>query len=178
MPSSWTSYISCSSHKNNWMKCRLTFCYVRKGLSQISKYGMHSTSIRLLLWWPSLDVGRSASTTSSSSIFLNGSNHSLEHPVLLWLTARTPFPTDTGTSSLLKVGLRGKRPRSLHRLVPKQYYHLGTAQGTEGLCLSCVTYYPFTPAYAQTITKSQGQNIKHLIIWSDSSLVPPGTAYV
>ena len=178
MPSSWTSYISCSSHKNNWMKCRLTLCYVRKGLSQISKYGMHSTSIRLLLWWPSLDVGRSASTTSSSSIFLNGSNHSLEHPVLLWLTARTPFPTDTGTSSLLKVGLRGKRPRSLHRLVPKQYYHLGTAQGTEGLRLSCVTYYPFTPAYAQTITKSQEQNIKHLIIWSDSSLVPPGTAYV
>ena len=137
MPSSWTSYISCSSHKNNWMKCRLTLCYVRKGLSQISKYGMHSTSIRLLRWWPSLDVGRSASTTSSSSIFLNGSNHSLEHPVLLWLTERTPSPTDTCTSSLLKIGLRGKRPRSLHRLVPKQYYHLGTAQGTEGLRLSC-----------------------------------------
>jgi len=25
-----------------------------------------------------------------------------------------------------------------------------------------LTYYPFTPSYAQTITKSQGQNIKHL----------------
>ena len=25
-----------------------------------------------------------------------------------------------------------------------------------------VTYYPFTPAYSQTITKSQGQNTKHL----------------
>lgn len=24
----------------------------------------------------------------------------------------------------------------------------------------CVTYYPFTPAYVQTITKLQGQNIK------------------
>lgn len=41
-----------------------------------------------------------------------------------------------------------------------------------------VTYYPFTPAYAQTITKSQGQNIKHLIVWLDSDLVPAGTAYV
>ena len=41
-----------------------------------------------------------------------------------------------------------------------------------------VTYYPFTPPYAQTITKSQGQNIKHLIVWLDSDLVPAGTAYV
>ena len=41
-----------------------------------------------------------------------------------------------------------------------------------------VTYYPFMPAYAQTITKSQGQNIKHLIVWLDSDLVPAGTAYV
>ena len=40
-----------------------------------------------------------------------------------------------------------------------------------------VTYYPFTPAYAQTITKSQGQNIKQLIIWLDGDLVPAGTAY-
>ena len=37
----------------------------------------------------------------------------------------------------------------------------------------CVTYYPFTPACAQTITKLQGQNIKHLIIWLHSPLVPP-----
>ena len=41
-----------------------------------------------------------------------------------------------------------------------------------------VTYYPFMPAYAQTITKSQGQNIKHLIVWLDSDLVPADTAYV
>ena len=41
-----------------------------------------------------------------------------------------------------------------------------------------VTYYPFTPAYAQTITKSQGQNIKHLVLWLDSPLVPAGTGYV
>ena len=41
-----------------------------------------------------------------------------------------------------------------------------------------VTKYPFTPAYAQTKTKSQGQNIRHLIVWLDSKLVPAGTAYV
>ena len=40
------------------------------------------------------------------------------------------------------------------------------------------TYYPFTPAYAQTITKSQGQNIKHLVLWLDSPIVPAGTGYV
>ena len=41
-----------------------------------------------------------------------------------------------------------------------------------------VTRYPFTPAYAQTIIKAQGQNINHLIIWLDSALVPADTAYV
>ena len=41
-----------------------------------------------------------------------------------------------------------------------------------------VTRYPFTPAYAQTIIKAQGQNIHHLIIWLDSPLVPADTAYV
>ena len=41
-----------------------------------------------------------------------------------------------------------------------------------------VTRYPFTPSYAQTIIKAQGQNIQHLIIWLDSALVPVGTAYV
>ena len=40
-----------------------------------------------------------------------------------------------------------------------------------------ITRYPFNPAYAQTITKSQGRNIRHLIIWLDSALVP-GTGYV
>ena len=37
-----------------------------------------------------------------------------------------------------------------------------------------VTYYPFTLAYVQTITKSQGQNIKHLVLWLDSPIVPAG----
>ena len=41
-----------------------------------------------------------------------------------------------------------------------------------------ITEYPFCPAYAQTITKSQGRNIKHLIIWLDSDTVPAGTGYV
>ena len=41
-----------------------------------------------------------------------------------------------------------------------------------------ITRYPFNPAYAQTITKSQGRNIRHLIIWLDSDLIPPGTGYV
>ena len=41
-----------------------------------------------------------------------------------------------------------------------------------------ITRYPFTPAYAQTITNSQGRNIRHLIIWLDSDIVPPGTGYV
>ena len=41
-----------------------------------------------------------------------------------------------------------------------------------------VTIYPFTPAYAQTIIKAQGQNISHLIIWLDCPIVPAGTAYV
>ena len=41
-----------------------------------------------------------------------------------------------------------------------------------------ITHYLFTPAYPQTITKSQDRNIRHLIIWLDSDLVPPGTGYV
>ena len=41
-----------------------------------------------------------------------------------------------------------------------------------------ITCYPFTPAYAQTIIKSQARNICHLIIWLDSDVVPPGTGYV
>lgn len=38
-----------------------------------------------------------------------------------------------------------------------------------------VNHYPFAPAYAQTIIKSQRQS---LIIWLDCELVPAGTAYV
>ena len=41
-----------------------------------------------------------------------------------------------------------------------------------------VTTYPLTPAYATTISKCQGQNIRHLLVWLDSTLVPPGLAYV
>ena len=41
-----------------------------------------------------------------------------------------------------------------------------------------VTRYPFTPAYARTISKSQGQNLKHLLVWLDCPVVPPGLAYV
>ena len=37
-----------------------------------------------------------------------------------------------------------------------------------------VTRYPFTPAYARTICKSQGQNLKHLIVWLDCERVPKG----
>ena len=40
------------------------------------------------------------------------------------------------------------------------------------------TRYPFSPAYAQTITKSLGRNIRHPIIWLDCDTVPPGTGYV
>lgn len=41
-----------------------------------------------------------------------------------------------------------------------------------------VTTYPLTPAYARTICKSQGQNLKHLLVWLDCPTVPPGLAYV
>ena len=41
-----------------------------------------------------------------------------------------------------------------------------------------ITRYPFSPAYGQTITTSQGRNIHHLIIWLDCDTVPPGTGYV
>ena len=41
-----------------------------------------------------------------------------------------------------------------------------------------MTSYPFTPAYARTICKSQVQNLKHLLVWLDCPTVPPGLAYV
>ena len=41
-----------------------------------------------------------------------------------------------------------------------------------------ITYYPFMLVYAQTIMKSQGQNIRHLVLWLDSAIVPAGTGYV
>ena len=41
-----------------------------------------------------------------------------------------------------------------------------------------VTRYPITPGYARTISKSQGQNLKHLLMWLDCNTVPAGLAYV
>ena len=41
-----------------------------------------------------------------------------------------------------------------------------------------VTTFPCTPAYARTICKSEGQNLKHLVLWLDCPTVPPGLAYV
>ena len=41
-----------------------------------------------------------------------------------------------------------------------------------------VTRYPMTPAYARTISRSQGQNLRHLLVWLDCPLVPAGLAYV
>ncbi len=40
------------------------------------------------------------------------------------------------------------------------------------------TCYPIVPSYALTITKSQGMNLKAVIIWFDSLNVPAGSAYV
>ena len=40
------------------------------------------------------------------------------------------------------------------------------------------TRYPMTPAYARTISKSQGQNLRHLLVWVDCPLLPAGLAYV
>lgn len=41
-----------------------------------------------------------------------------------------------------------------------------------------VARYPYTPAYTRTISKSQGQNVKHLLVLLDCPMVPPGIAYV
>ena len=41
-----------------------------------------------------------------------------------------------------------------------------------------LTTYAFMPAYARTICKSQGQNLKHLLLWLDCPTVPAGLAYV
>ena len=41
-----------------------------------------------------------------------------------------------------------------------------------------VTRYPFSSAYARTISKSQGQNLKHLLVWLDCPVVPARLAYV
>ena len=38
--------------------------------------------------------------------------------------------------------------------------------------------YPFVPAYALTICKTQGQTLERAILWMDSLHVPAGAAYV
>ena len=38
--------------------------------------------------------------------------------------------------------------------------------------------YPFVPAYALTICKSQGQTLPNVILWFDCTYVPAGAAYV
>ena len=38
--------------------------------------------------------------------------------------------------------------------------------------------YPITPAYASTITKMQGQNMKKIMLWLDCQTVPNGSTYV
>lgn len=43
---------------------------------------------------------------------------------------------------------------------------------------SCKTVYPFVPAYAMTICKSQGQTLTKAVLWFDIDTIPPGTAYV
>ena len=40
------------------------------------------------------------------------------------------------------------------------------------------TSYPFVPAYALTICKSQGQTLNEVVIWMDAKIVPAGAAYV
>nr|XP_026695284.1 uncharacterized protein LOC113475383 isoform X2 [Ciona intestinalis] len=39
-------------------------------------------------------------------------------------------------------------------------------------------YYPFTPAYASTIHKSQGQTLQKVCVWFDAPSLPEGCAYV
>ena len=41
-----------------------------------------------------------------------------------------------------------------------------------------LTRFPITPAYVRTISKSQGQNLKHLLVWLDCLTVPAGLAHV
>ena len=61
--------------------------------------------------------------------------------------------------------------------------------GNEGLAaLYLITYfhpergkttcYPFIPSYALTMAKSQGQNLKKVLLWFDSKRCPPGCAYM
>ena len=40
------------------------------------------------------------------------------------------------------------------------------------------TCYPFVPSYALTMTKSQGQNLKKVLLWFDSPKCAPGCAYM
>ena len=75
---------------------------------------------------------------------------------------------------------RRKWTRGNYSGVRESYHHSLPPRGMSVRLSSDaqITRYPFTPAYVQTITKSQGRNIRHLIIWLDSDLVPPGTGCI
>ena len=40
------------------------------------------------------------------------------------------------------------------------------------------TVFPFSPAYALTICKAQGQTLANILVWFDVNTLPPGSAYV
>ena len=54
-------------------------------------------------------------------------------------------------------------------LYPVTYMNPKTGKGT------C---YPFVPSYALTMTKSQGQNLKKVLLWFDSPKCAPGCVYM
>ena len=53
--------------------------------------------------------------------------------------------------------------------------HLVTFRKPDG---TLKTAYPFVPAYANTISKAQGQTLSKVLLWFDIAKLPPGTAYV
>ena len=53
--------------------------------------------------------------------------------------------------------------------------HLVTSLKPDSTTKTC---YPFVPAYAITICKSQGQTLEKVIVWMDSATAPAGAAYV
>ena len=40
------------------------------------------------------------------------------------------------------------------------------------------TVFPFSPAYALTISKAQGQTLSSILVWFDVNTLPPACAYV
>ena len=181
MLSSWTSYVSYSSHKNNWMKCRLTLCCLERPLTDQQI-------------WDAFDL-HPASTVMT--VFRHGAQHvnnivvkhlsEWQQPLTRtpWLREHLPLLTNARhlywKSSCVVNGQEASIVSSQNNTIILELpegQRVFVHPVTHLISNRCVTYYPFTPACAQTITKLQGQNIKHLIIWLRSPLVPPGTAYV